>query len=474
MAVDTLLNNRYAISGTDIKPIGGGGMAAIYEGVDTETGRTIAAKTLLPAYQGDSGRRKRFRQEGEILLAAQHTNVVEVLDVVDDLRGSWIVMEMIEGRTLGDMLKDEGAFDPKTVNEWLAQICAALENMHQLGYVHLDIKPQNILLNDDNVIKVIDFGIAQKAFAMPKREKGNLLGTPAYMSPEHAANGQVTPLSDTYSLGCVAFELLTDKQIFSERGELRPEETIRIRQDSVPELPTSVSPDLELPIWVDQVVANAIMPNPEDRYPSITAFAEAFNDYANPPLFRFRRPDRMRREEEEPVVVEAPRSVPPTQVAVPVENRTPREPTRAGRWVRKELRNVRRAIVMFALMLSLIFAAPMVGGSTAFDWALGLIPGSTTEVVGDNYRLRAGPSTNSETLHVMPEGQQVRVTGSPVVASDGLWWPVSTEIDGERENGWAFDDGLKRTWLMNRSAGFEEAQDSWSNRWDSFVDLLPG
>lgn len=251
VAVDTLLNNRFAINDTGIKPIGEGGMAVIYPGIDTETDREIAAKTLLPSYQGDSHRRARFRREAEVMKAVQHPSVVELIDIVDGRRGTWILMERLEGETLRDKLDAEGAFDAKTVSNWLAQVCAALEHIHQLGYVHLDVTPQNIFLTDDGDVKLIDFGIAQKAFITPKREGNKLLGTAAYISPEHGSGRVVTPSSDIYSLGCVAFELVTGKKIFSEHGQLANDATITMRQSNVPDLPSSVAPELSLPLWVD-------------------------------------------------------------------------------------------------------------------------------------------------------------------------------------------------------------------------------
>lgn len=472
MAVDTLLNNRFAINDTGIEPLGKGGMAVIYAGLDTETDQDVAAKTLLPDFQGDSHRRARFRREAEVMKAVQHPSIVELVDVVDGRRGTWILMEHLEGETLRDKLGNEGPFSPKTVNQWLAQVCAALEHMHQLGYVHLDVTPQNLFLTDAGDVKLIDFGIAQKAYITPKREGDKLLGTAAYISPEHGSGRVVTPASDIYSLGCVAFELVTGKKIFSEHGQLANDATITMRQGNVPDLPSSVAPELDLPIWVDSVIAKALMPNPEDRYPSITAFAEEFNAHANPPLLRFSWPNRKKSDS---FSTQPTQSVATRHAPVPVrESIEPREPTRFGRWVQRELRNARRVLVVFALLVSMIVALPMVGGSSMFDWLLGALPGSNTEVVNGNWYMRAGPSTESEVRTLMQQNQTVRVTGTPVIANNQIWWPVSADVDGERMRGWAHDDGLRRTWLMNRAAGFELMQTSWSDRWRSVIDALPG
>ena len=479
MAVDTLLNNRFAINDTGIKPLGEGGMAIIYPGIDTETDESIAAKTLLPSYQGDSHRRARFRREAEVLKAVQHPYIVDLVDVVDGRRGTWILMEQLEGENLRDKLDREGAFDPKTVSAWLAPVCAALEHMHRLGYVHLDVTPQNIFLTDDGEVKLIDFGIAQKAFIPPKREGDKLLGTATYISPEHGSGRVVTPASDIYSLGCVAFELMTNKKVFSERANISNDETVSLRQDNVPDLPSSVAPELDLPLWVDSVIAKALLPNPDDRYPSATAFAEEFNTHANPPLLKLSWPNRKKQKlayterveaRSEPVAPRVEASTVPTTS----EQRQAREHSRAGRWVRKELRNARRVTLVFALLLSLVFAAPMIGGSITLDWLLGFAPGSSTEVVGGDWNLRSGPTQESDVRTLLRQGQEVQVSGSPVVAEDGLWWPVSTEVDGERIHGFAFDPGLARTWLMDRAAGIELSRDTWGDRWDRVTGFLPG
>lgn len=477
MVVDTLLNNRFAINDTGMDPLDRGGMAIIYAGLDTETDQPIAAKTLLPEYQGDTHRRSRFRREAEVLKAVQHPYVVDLVEIVDGRRGSWILMELLEGESLRDKLDAEGAFDPKTVNQWLAQVCAALEHIHQLGYVHLDLAPQNIFLTDDGDVKLIDFGIAQKGFALPKREGDKLLGTAAYISPEHGSGRIVTPLSDIYSLGCVVFELLTGKKVFSEHHNLSNDATVAIRQSQVPELPSSVAPELNLPLWVDTVVARALMPTPEDRYPSATAFAEEFNAHANPPLIRLNWPGRKKHSSSvaEVTTIANPTPAQTRVVPAPVQaGVVPREQTRAGRWMRKELRNARRALMVFALLLSVIFGSTMVGGAAVFDWMLGVVPGSNTVIKDGNWYLRSGASQDSEILTLMMDGQELRVSGTPVRSGTDLWWPVSTVVEGKRISGYAHDDGIARTWLMDRAAGLVGVRDTLTDGWDTVTGLAPG
>jgi serine/threonine-protein kinase len=480
--VDTLLNNRYDISDSGEPPIDSGGMAIIYAGTDMETGQDIAAKTLLPVYQGDSQLRARFRHEASVLRAVQHPHVVRLIDVVDGRRGSWIIMERLEGANLREMLKErdernEGPFNPSTVGKWLIQVCAALGHIHELGYVHLDVTPQNLFLTTHGDVKLIDFGITQQANTEVQRDGDKLRGTATYISPEHGSGRIVTPRSDVYSLGCVVFELLTGRKVFSEHGDLSNDATINIRQGHAPELPTHIAPDLNLPAWVDRVAGRALIPTPEERYPDVTSFAQEFNAAANPPLFRFSWPKREPGRE-----TGTNRVSPATQQAVPhriepelvLPERTPREPSRVRRWAQREFRNARKAVAVFALLLTLVLGAPLVGGSTMLDWLLGAVPGSTTVVVDGNWNLRAAPNPEAEIRTVLMQDTEVRITGTPEVVDDGLWWPVSAEVNGEGFDGWAHNDGLKRTWLMDRAAGWELFRTSLSNRRDSVTGLLPG
>ena len=452
-------------------------MAVIYAGTDTETGEGIAAKTLLPAYQGDTHRRERFRREARVLRAVQGPQIVELRDVVDGRHGTWILMEHLQGETLRAKLDREGAFRPSLVNRWLAQVAAALEHMHRLGYVHLDITPQNLFLTTGGDVKLIDFGIAQHAFIEPQKEGDKLLGTAAYISPEHGSGGVVTPVADVYSLGCVVFELLTGKKVFSEHGRMANNATITMRQDTAPDLPTSVAPERDLPVWVDSVIGRALIPTPDDRYPSVTAFAEAFNARANPPLLKLSWPKRQESTElntqrVQPQLVRAePRTAEP-ELILPA--RTPRAPSAARRWLQKELRNARKAVVVFVLLISMVLGAPLLGGSMMMDWLLGAVPGSSTEVVDGNWYVRSGPQTESEVRTLLMQGSTVRVTGAPTIVDGEVWWPVQAQVDGQRYSGWAHDSGLQRTWLMNRAAGLQVVRERLDNRWDSAVSFLPG
>lgn len=474
--VDTLLNNRYAISDSGEPPIDSGGMAIIYAGTDTDTGEEIAAKTLLPAYQGDSQLRARFRHEASVLRAVQHPHVVNLIDVIDGRRGSWIIMERLEGTNLREELKS-GPISPSRVGKWLAQVGSALGHIHELGYVHLDVTPQNLFLTTQGDVKLIDFGIAQKANAEVQRDGDKLRGTATYISPEHGSGRIVTPRSDVYSLGCVVFELLTGKKVFSENGDLSNDATINIRQGHAPELPTHIAPELHLPAWVDRVVGRALVPTPEDRYPDVETFAREFNTAANPPLFRFSWPkreqgghantSRMNRAAS-PVV---PRRAEPELV---LPERTPREPSRIRRWAQKEFRNARKAVAVFALLMTMVLGAPLMGGSTMLDWMLGAVPGSSTVVVNGDWNLRAGPGADARILTLLAQDTEVRVTGTPEVIGNDLWWPVSVEVNGERLAGWAHNDGLERTWLMNRAAGWELFRTSLGDRWDTATSLIPG
>ena len=469
MLVDTLLDQRYAIH-DDLAPLGSGGMAIIYAGTDTRTDTEIAAKTLLPQYQGDTERRARFRNEAAVLAAVQNPHVVDLIDVIDGRRGTWILMERLHGDTLRTKLKRGSSFRLRTIAQWLTDIAAGLEEMHRRGYVHLDVTPQNIVVPVRGPLKLIDFGIAQEAWRPPQRDGDKLLGTAAYLSPEHGSGQDVTPAADVYSLGCVVFELLTGLQVFSEHHP-SSDATVALRQHAIPALPTIVAPEKKLPDWVDDVVASAIQPRQEDRYPSVTAFAEAFATRANPPLLRISWPRR-------PAATPAPvasRTVaiaePPTET-VDIAPRPERRPSIVSRWVRHQAHHVRRAVLMPIIMVVLILGALAFGGETIADAALGVLPGSEAATHDGQWRIRTEPGEDSSIVALLPEGESVEITNAPVFLDGYLWWPVSA--DGG--SGWIRDDAIpgSRSWLMDSAGFYMTTRHDIESLWDDATDWIPG
>jgi len=180
-------------------------MAVVYLAQDQELQRAVAVKLLRPTAGQDSTLRKRFLREARLAAQLAHQNIVRIYDFgeVDD--GLFIVMEYVAGQTLADV----GKLPAEEAVPLALQACAGLQHAHEAGLVHRDVKPANLLVGDDGVLKIADFGIAQAAEATRLTEHGTVLGTAAYLSPEQAAGATVTLATDVYSLGAVLYELLT-------------------------------------------------------------------------------------------------------------------------------------------------------------------------------------------------------------------------------------------------------------------------
>ena len=197
--------SRYTVERT----LGQGGMATVELAEDEELGRKVAVKRLATRLADDEGLRERFLREAKLAAQLSHPNVVGVYDVGEEDGSPYIVMEYVEGETLSEVVAREGSLQPGRAVDLLLQVCAGLEHAHAAGLVHRDVKPQNLLLSKDGVLKIADFGIARPVVGSELTQIGTVLGTIAYAAPEQAAGGQVTAAADLYSVGAVAHELLT-------------------------------------------------------------------------------------------------------------------------------------------------------------------------------------------------------------------------------------------------------------------------
>jgi serine/threonine protein kinase len=182
-------------------------MAVVYLAEDRALQRAVAVKVLRPNAGQDSNLRKRFLREARVAARLSHPNIVRIYDVGETDDGLFIVMEYVRGRTLADV----GKLPADEAVPLVLQACAGLQHAHDAGLVHRDVKPANLLVDDDGVLKIADFGIARAADATRLTELGTVLGTAAYLSPEQAAGEDVTAATDLYSLGAVLYELLTGR-----------------------------------------------------------------------------------------------------------------------------------------------------------------------------------------------------------------------------------------------------------------------
>jgi serine/threonine-protein kinase len=254
----TALNERYELG----HRIGGGGMADVVEAYDRKLGRRVAVK-LLRNGSGDPSAPERFAREGRMAAGFTHPNVVTVYDVGDADGQHYLVMELIEGRTLADVIAERG---PLPVDEALATtdaLLAALSAAHERGLVHRDVKPANVLIGGDGRVKLADFGIAvatQHANA-GLTATGQMMGTPTYLSPEQVAGREATPRTDLYAVGVVLYELLAGAPPF--RGDHAVAVALAHRDDPVPPLETMRA---DLPPGLADVVGRALEKDPADRF----------------------------------------------------------------------------------------------------------------------------------------------------------------------------------------------------------------
>ncbi len=200
---ETLAAGRYRIERT----LGHGGMAVVYLAHDEELHRRVAVKVLAEHLAGDDNFRARFLQESKLAGRLSHPNVVHVYDAGETEGSPYIVMEYVPGETIAQ----RGKLSYLEAVPLALQACAGLQHAHDAGLVHRDVKPANLLVREDDVLKVADFGIARAAELTRLTQHGTVLGTAAYLSPEQAAGEEVTTATDIYSLGAVVYELLTGR-----------------------------------------------------------------------------------------------------------------------------------------------------------------------------------------------------------------------------------------------------------------------
>ncbi|MBN1582589.1 MAG: serine/threonine protein kinase, partial [Anaerolineae bacterium] len=251
--VGQTLNNRYRLLSLE----GTGGMAAVYKAQDLALKRLVAVKILHGGRNvGDA-----FQQEAQAAAKMPHPNIVTVYDISQDQEVSYIVMEYVQGPTLRDLIVAEAPFGIDRALNIAAQICNAVEFIHQQGVIHCDLKPLNILVLPDENIKITDFGIARDLAENSTTQQKKAWGTAHYASPELISGKPLTPASDVYAIGIILYEMLTGVRPFdgSNAAEIARQHIL----DAPPPIQTH---NPRIPRYICQVLDRALLKEPAKRY----------------------------------------------------------------------------------------------------------------------------------------------------------------------------------------------------------------
>lgn len=255
-----------------LKSIGKGGMAQVYTALQGSLDRVVVIKQLKKDLDAEA--RTRFQREAKVCANLHHKNIVEIYDYFREGGEHYLVMEYIEGLSLADIIEKEAPLHPMLAAAIAREVCQALVCAHKNGIIHRDIKPKNILISKDGVVKLTDFGVARDIDAPELTTTGAIIGTPFYMSPEQAGGGKAGFQSDIFSLGVVLYEMVTGKKPFvAEENQGIISKICRGKYKS--------------PFWIDphhswrlsRIINKAMKRNPKARYKSAEEMLRALNNF---------------------------------------------------------------------------------------------------------------------------------------------------------------------------------------------------
>ncbi len=255
--IGKMLNNRYEV----LEKIGNGGMALVYKAKCHILNRYVAVKVLKDEFTTDSEFIKKFNTEAQSAASLNHPNIVSIFDVCNEDNLYYIVMELIQGKTLKEIITEDGRLSWKWSVNIAIQIASALEMAHKNNIIHRDIKPHNIIITEDGIAKVTDFGIAKAVSNSTITAFGTTIGSVHYFSPEHARGGHTDAKSDLYSLGIVMYEMLTGKVPFDA------DTPVSVALKQVQEEPVDpMRYNDTIPVSVNRIILKAMQKDPNLRY----------------------------------------------------------------------------------------------------------------------------------------------------------------------------------------------------------------
>ncbi len=279
-AADAVTQKLTDLRGTRLGPyevadrIGAGGMGEVYRARDTRLGREVAIKVLLEAAAGDTDQLRRFEREARSAAALNHPNIATVYEIGDHAGTRFIAMELVEGRTLKQML-EAGPLPVMELLDLATQIARGLAKAHAAGIVHRDLKPGNLMVTSEGLLKILDFGLARRTPHAPEvgseiTREGSVLGTVQYMSPEQAAARPLDHRSDQFSFGAILYEMATGRRAFAR--DTAPQTLAAIIEDE-PEPMKMLH--AEIPAGLQAILARCLAKDPERRYASTADLASA-------------------------------------------------------------------------------------------------------------------------------------------------------------------------------------------------------
>ena len=259
----TVLSDRYRLE----EQVGSGGMGTVWKATDTLLNRPVAVKLLHPAQMAEPTARERFRTEGRITAGLSHPGIAQVYDYGEEEGRAFLIMELVVGDPLSQLLREHGHLTPDRTLDFVCQAAKALAAAHARGVVHRDIKPGNLLVTEDDQLKLTDFGIARGDMSVTLTQTGMVMGTAQYISPEQASGRPATSVSDLYALGVVAYECLAGQPPFT--GDSPVALALAHTREEPPELPSHV------PAEVDGLVSSLLQKATDDRPSSASEVAHA-------------------------------------------------------------------------------------------------------------------------------------------------------------------------------------------------------